>query len=171
MKSTAVALAILDKMRRQRMRVHRKKCTFVAKATYCIRDFWERDANEEFTDELWIWHFSLTLATFNHLCDCDGASCCTKVLMSSGGGAYTEASGDWSNWSRACVCQVLCCVSVKKKLSIAILWYVSILKCLQYLLKRSETLFCNVFVKIHVFPYFYCAIGNPANCWKIFNCL
>lgn len=115
MKSTAVALAILDKRRRQRMRVHRKKCTFVAKATYCIRDFWERDANEEFTDELWIWHFSLTLATFNHLCDCDGASCCTKILMSSGGGAYTEASGDWSNWSRACVCQVLCCVSVKKK--------------------------------------------------------
>lgn len=73
MKSTVVDLAILDKRRRQRVRVHRQSARLWQRPR--IRDFWERDANEEFTDELWIRHFSLTPpppATFNHLCDAMG---------------------------------------------------------------------------------------------------
>lgn len=63
---TAVALVMLDERRRQRMRVHRQ-CTCVCQRPR-IRYFCKRNANEEFTDELWILHFGLTSTAFNNMC-------------------------------------------------------------------------------------------------------
>ncbi|CAK6982383.1 protein ALP1-like%2C partial, partial [Scomber scombrus] len=65
--ATAITVLIMNRRQRQRIIIQRQSPYVWQRPR--IRDFWERIVNEDFTDEMWIQHFPMTLDTFIELCN------------------------------------------------------------------------------------------------------